>query len=111
MAEPIENRRRACRLKTGLFLALCLRSRGLEGTNHNGNVSLSWTLDQGKAVWFAQRFSDPRPPLVTKALNSKCDIVAYFGERKEREIVSLRVLIISVTNINIFRPIIPRRRT
>ena len=69
------------------------------GTNHKrGLGGLSWTLDQEKAAWFANRFSNPR--LVVKGLTNKRDIVAYFGERDEREIVSMRVSIISVTDVS-----------
>ena len=83
------------------FGSLPQKVEAWRGTNHLNNVTaLSWTLDQEKAVWFAKRFADPRPPLLAKAQIEKRDIVAYFGERKEREIISLRVLIISVTNIN-----------
>ena len=71
------------------------------GTNHKrGLGGLSWTLDQEKAVRFANRFSNPEPALVAKGLASKRDIVAYFGERKECEIVSLLVSIISVANMS-----------
>jgi hypothetical protein len=42
----------------------------------------------------------PRPPLVAKGRTDKRDIAAYFGDRNEREIVSMRVSIISVTDIS-----------
>ena len=101
-AKPIENRAACMSAEDRLiFESLPDEVEVWRGTNHKRGIGgLSWTLEQGKADLFAQRFSNPLPALVTKGLTSKCDIVAYFGERKEREIVSLRVSIISVTNIN-----------
>ena len=66
---------------------------------------LSWTLDQEKAVWFARRFRWRSPvPLVAKGIAKKDDVLAYFGERSEREIVSMRVSIISVTEMKHVSP-------
>jgi hypothetical protein len=67
------------------------------GTSHTSIGGLSWTLDQEKAIWFARRFcTNSRVPLVAKGTVAKGDVLAYFGERDEREIVSLRVLKISM---------------
>jgi hypothetical protein len=99
---PIKDRRACMSLENSLvFESLPDKVEAWRGTNYWNNISgLSWTLDQEKAVFFANRFADPQPPLVAKALIAKRDIVAYFGERNEREIVSLRVSIILVRDIN-----------
>ena len=82
-----------------IFESLPEKVEAWRGTNHKRGLNgLSWTLDQEKAVWFARRFAW-EPSLLAKALVDKGDVVAYFGERNEREIVSLRVSIISVTDI------------
>ncbi len=49
----------------------------------------SWTTDQAKAEWFARRFAalDHVKPKVITGTVSKTDVIAYFGRRKESEIV------------------------
>jgi hypothetical protein len=72
------------------------------GTNYKRSVNgLSWTLDPEKAVWFAQRLcSKSRVPLIAKGLAKKGDVLAYFGGRNEREIISTRVSIISIIEMS-----------
>ena len=72
------------------------------GTSHKRGVAgLSWTLDQEKAVWFAHRFcSEKRVPFLAKGIVEKDDVLAYFGDRGEREIVSMKVSIVSVTKLS-----------
>ncbi len=72
------------------------------GTSHKRGVAgLSWTLDREKAVWFAQRFcSESRVPLLAKGTVEKDDVLTYLGERDEREIISMKVSIISVTKLS-----------
>jgi hypothetical protein len=47
---------------------------------------MSWTLDLKKARWFATRLYQP-DPIVLQATILKPDVLAYFDERKERELV------------------------
>jgi hypothetical protein len=79
------------------------------GASHKrGLAGLAWTLDREKAVWFAQRFcSESRVPLLAKGIVEKRDVLAYFENRDEREILSMNVSIISVTSWVKFRPILP----
>jgi hypothetical protein len=71
------------------------------GTSYRRSIGgLSWTLDHEKAAWFARRFcAGSRVPLIAKGTVPKGDVLAYFGERSEQEIVSMRVSIISITQI------------
>jgi hypothetical protein len=70
------------------------------GTSYRNSVNgLSWTLDEEKATWFARRFRSEPNPLLVKGTVKKSDVLAYFGQRGEREIVSMQVSIISVTEI------------
>jgi hypothetical protein len=57
--------------------------RGCIAKNKNG---MSWTLDPGKAEWFARRLSKKNPIVITGIVN-KADVIAYFGGREEQEIV------------------------
>jgi hypothetical protein len=72
------------------------------GTSHKrGLAGLSWTLDREKAVWFGQRFcSESCVALLAKGTVEKDDVLAYLGERDEREIISMKVSIISVTKFS-----------
>ncbi len=85
---------------TSTFDALPEQIEVWRGTGHKRYIDgLSWTLDQEKAIWFARRFcARPRVPLVAKGIVKKEDVFAYFGERNESEIVSMRVSIISAAN-------------
>ena len=47
---------------------------------------MSWTLDEEKAKWFATRF-DSDMQVVYSTTIQKLDILAYFTERGENEIV------------------------
>jgi hypothetical protein len=60
---------------------------------------LSWTLDRDKAIWFAKRFSMlPRlTPRLVEGFVHKRHVLAYFGGRKEKEIVSMHVDVRGVT--------------
>jgi hypothetical protein len=100
---PIEGRR-ACMSAEDLrvFDLLPEQIEVWRGTSHKRYVDgISWTLDQEKAIWFARRFcSKPRVPLVARGVAEKGDVLAYFGGRKEREIVSMRVSIISAAEMD-----------
>lgn len=66
----------------------------------SGITGLSWTLNENKAVWYATRFhSKPHVPLVAKGFVLKRDVLAYFGQRHESEIISMQVSVISVTEV------------
>lgn len=59
------------------------------GFSHSDSrLGMSWTLDLDKATWFARRYSGPgcSPAVVTVTLFKK-DVLAYFIERGELEIV------------------------
>ena len=100
---PIEGRR-ACMSAEDLciFDSLPEQFEVWRGTDDKRGVDgLSWTLDQEKAVWFAQRFDFKScVRLIANGVAKKGDVLAYFGERNEREIVSMRVSIISVTEMS-----------
>jgi hypothetical protein len=66
-----------------------------------GLRGISWTLDQDKAIWFANRFPHWGRPLVAKAVINKPDVLAYFGERDESEIVSMQVRIVSTKLVRV----------
>lgn len=57
--------------------------RGCSSVNQNG---MSWTLSKEKARWFALRFKDKNPMIITGQAHKK-DIIAYFSRRDEQEIV------------------------
>jgi hypothetical protein len=68
------------------------------GTAYQKSIrGISWTTIRDKAKWFAKRFS--HGGLVAEATVAKKDIKAVFLERKESEVVSLRVKIEQVTSI------------
>jgi hypothetical protein len=61
--------------------------RGFIGKRGEG---LSWSLDRAKAEWFARRFSiltELGEPRLMLGVVSKKDVLAYFDERAEKEIV------------------------
>lgn len=56
------------------------------GINRKGSYKgLSWTTDRERAEWFASRWKINSA--VYKATIAKADVLAYFGERDEEEIV------------------------
>jgi hypothetical protein len=59
--------------------------RGYRYRNADG---WSWTLDQKKAMWFANRLEvlGGKPKVATGKVK-KSDVIAYFSRRKEKEIV------------------------
>lgn len=59
--------------------------RGVTDYNHKHVKSLSWSLDINKARWFANRFN--QGGYVYKAIIKKEDILAYFADRSESEVV------------------------
>ena len=60
--------------------------RGYYGDEHQDGIS--WTLSYDKASWFAKRFAgESNKPLVAEAVCDKEDILAYFDNRKEEEII------------------------
>jgi hypothetical protein len=71
------------------------------GTRYKKSVrGMSWTLDQSKAIWFARRFEARRPkPLLVRGCVAKADVLAYFSDRSESEIVSTRVKIEDVITL------------
>ena len=62
------------------------------GINRNP-VGLSWTFDMDTAFWFANRFGDGG--YIEYATVRKDDVLAYFGNRNESEVV------VDTANINI----------
>lgn len=54
--------------------------RGYRGDG--GHFGMSWTIDRGKAEWFARRFGDGEP-FVATAIISKADVLAYFTRESE----------------------------
>jgi hypothetical protein len=61
------------------------------GTNcEEGVKGFSWTLDRAKAKWFAKRFANKdNDCLIVHGTVAKTDVVAYFDNRNEKEIVAL----------------------
>ena len=61
------------------------------GTDDKRGVDgLSWTLDQEKAVWFAQRFDFKScVRLIANGVAKKGDILAYFGERMPHRVIQV----------------------
>lgn len=59
------------------------------GISTHGNTNgLSWTLNRETAEWFAKRFSfDGGKGTVIEATAKKEDVLAYFNDRNEQEIV------------------------
>jgi hypothetical protein len=99
-AKHIEGRR-ACMSKEDLavFDALPEQIDVWRGTGHKrGLAGISWSLEEKKATYFAQRFW-PRVPLVARGIVKKSDVLAYFDQRNEREIVSMGVRTISVNQL------------
>lgn len=61
--------------------------RGTTAEEMDSNyLGFSWTLDKGRAAWFATRFGRSGPMLATAVVN-KSDCVGYIGSRKEDEVV------------------------
>jgi hypothetical protein len=93
--------RRACMSDEDLriFDSLPEQIEVWRGTSHKrGHAGLSWTRDREMAVFFARRLCyGSRVPLLAKGIVNKIDVLAYFGERDEQEIVSMKVSVISVT--------------
>lgn len=101
--EPIEGRQACMSEEKICFLdTLPEQIEIWRGTSDKrGFPGLAWTLDREKAVWYAQRFcSVSRVPLLAKGIVEKRDVLAYFEKRDEREIVSMNVSIISVTELS-----------
>lgn len=61
---------------------------------------LSWTLDYEKAVWFARRFARADAAVAT-ARAKKEDVHAFFNERKEREIVIDKYVLVDQVELEI----------
>ena len=59
--------------------------RGVTSYNEKRVKGLSWTLDEEKAKWFAERFGENGK--VYSAEIDKKDVYAYFGSRGESEVV------------------------
>lgn len=58
------------------------------GVKHNDYKGLSWTIDKKIAIWFAKRFSNNVDKCyVFSGKLMKKDIIAYFDQRGESEIV------------------------
>ena len=58
----------------------------LENTGH-GLMSVSWTLSEDLADWFARRFAGDSNALVAEGICKNSNILAYFNRREEEEIV------------------------
>ena len=66
---------------------------------HKGSIGshgLSWTLNRDKAVWFAKRFQSDKPAFLSTMEIDKQNILAYFTQRNEDEVVVLRKHILEV---------------
>lgn len=62
------------------------------GFNHHGRrIGLSWTLDEEKARWFANRRTRPGEldPQIVTATIPRNSIIAYLGFRDESEVIAL----------------------
>jgi len=72
------------------------------GTRHVKSArGMSWTVDRGKATWFARRFEIRRTkPLLVRGRVTKADVLAYFSGRNESEIVSTRVKVEEVITLS-----------
>jgi len=59
------------------------------GCRSGRKIGWSWTLDRRKAEWFARRFEEyvEGSPIVLIGEVDKNDVIAYFADRKEKEIV------------------------
>jgi len=55
------------------------------GHKKNNSKALSWTDDYEQALWFAKRFDNNG--YVLQATIKKDDIIAYFDERNEKELI------------------------
>ena len=55
------------------------------GHKKNNSKALSWTVDYNQALWFAKRFDNNG--YVLQATIKKDDIIAYFDERNEKELI------------------------
>lgn len=60
-----------------------------QGCTDQRDDGWSWTLDEGKAQWFANRFAmfEKAEPRLRKATCRKSDVVAYLTRRGESEIL------------------------
>lgn len=61
------------------------------GVAHQSSVSgMSWSIDKEKAEWFARRWggSGDRQPILVEGTIAKDDVLAYFSNRGESEIVA-----------------------
>ncbi len=70
------------------------------GVNHEQALrGLSWTLDRNKACWFANRFAVQHGlQLLASGRVQKSDVLAYFADRSETEIVVFPECIYDVTS-------------
>jgi len=62
--------------------------RGYYGEQYQEGIS--WTISYETAQWFAKRFAGDdatKEPLVAEAVCNKKDVLAYFNERDESEII------------------------
>jgi hypothetical protein len=55
------------------------------GEEHPDRIGMSWTLDEGVARWFAKRFT--RAGRLYRGRVRKSDVIAYFTQRGEEEIL------------------------
>ena len=76
------------------------------GTNYKRSVNgLSWTLDPGEGCLVrAKALFKVARPARRKRISKEGDVLAYFGDRNEREIISTRVSIISIIEISRANP-------
>ena len=66
------------------FLLTVLIYRGVGSEDYK--YDMSWTLSFERAKWFAERFGS-NTQIVYKAFVQKQDILAYFADRGEDEVV------------------------
>lgn len=58
------------------------------GYAHRNKLGWSWTFSPSKALWFAKRFQDKwKTPKVIQGICKREDIIAFFNERGENEVV------------------------
>ena len=56
------------------------------GINDGYTEGISWTVDEQKAIWFAQRFDGANPTVISMTV-PKSDIIAYLNHRGEMECI------------------------
>lgn len=66
--------------------------RGVHGKTKRTLRGMSWTLSWEKAEWFAKRYKREEPLILTAHVKKE-NVLAYFGGRNEREIVTEKAVV------------------